>query len=256
MAKGDYKTAVTLYKIALDRGGQRVEALQGLAVAMVAAEQFDEAVGVYKRLLELAGPDRTTLFNLGLAQTRLGRFDQAEETYRGLLAQHGDFLQARYNLATLLQAQGKLAQARDVWQRVVADAPDLESARVALAEVLVDLNDAEGAMNQYSQAARINPKLVSNWLNLANAARAAGSYGRAVVASKRAAELAPLDVNVYNLQGQLFLELHRSTGKAEFLDQAVRAWQMSLKLNPLQDDLRQVLQTLLPSPSPATRPSP
>lgn len=255
MANGDFATAISLCRRALDEGADQAsrcsDVYQCLAVALVAGEEFEQAVQVYQRLIELSGEDRTTLFNLALAQTRLGRYSQAEDTYRRLLARHGDFLQARYNLASLLQAQGKLALARDTWQRVIVDQPNLESARAALAEVLVDLNDPQGAMEQYAQAARLKPDLVSNWVNLAHCARSAGSLGRAAVAVKRAVELSPLDARIHRLRGQIFLEMHRLRGQAGLLNEALSAWQESLRLDTSQDDLRQMIRSYAAATRPA-----
>lgn len=255
MARGDFAAAVSLCRRAMDEGGEEarrsLDAHQCLAVALVASEQFDQAVQVYRRLIELGGEDRTTLFNLALAQTRLGRYSQAEETYRRLLARHDDFHQARYNLASLLQAQGKLTEARDTWQRVISDQPGLESARAALAEVLVDLGDLEGAMEQYAQAARLQPKLVSNWVNLAHCARSAGTLGRAAAAARRAAELSPRDASIHRLRGQIFLEMHRLSGRASLLNEALAAWEQSLRLDPAQDDLRELIRSYAASSRPA-----
>ena len=242
MAGGDYDQAVRCFYKAIERDVNNLDALKGLAIALVAAERDDEAIPIYRKIIGMSPDDRTAAFNLGNAYMRLRQFGQAEEVYLAVLARHDDFVQARYNLATACLGQGKLTRARDVLREVIARANKLAHVRTALGEVLMDLNDFEGAMAAYSEATKLEPKVVTGWVNFAAAARSAGSYGTALVAIERAAGLAPKDPMIPKRKGELLLELHRRTGQRKLLIQAVRAWQQSLELDPKQLDLRDALK--------------
>ncbi|MCK4601819.1 MAG: tetratricopeptide repeat protein, partial [Phycisphaerae bacterium] len=84
---------------------------------------------------------------------------------------------------------------------------------------------------------------VGAWLNLAAAAEAAGSYGHAIVATQQALKLSPKDADIWSRLGYLMLKLHRATGKARFLSQAVEAWRRSLELNCDQGELSKMIKT-------------
>ena len=247
LARKDAATAAKCFYRALDIEPAHPDALRGLATALAAAGRYRQVIPVYQMIHGIWPKDRTALFNLAVALSKVHRFTEASQVYRQLLAQDADDVRSRYNLAVLHQAQGKLDQARRTWREVLARAGHLPSAHTALGEVLMDLGDQQGAMLAYAEAAKLRPKSVTGWLNLATAAEAAGSYGRAIVATKRAAKLSPNDAAIWARVGELYLALHRATGKDRFLTEAVAAWRQSLKVDPAQPQLRNYVETYRPS---------
>jgi len=243
LQRGDNKIAADCFYRAFQLDGNHMGALYGLTEALVADKQYEKAVPIYEMIVGMAEDDYVSRFNLAVILSRLRRFGQAEDVYRRLLEDHQDALQARYNLATLYQAQGKLAAARDQWRKLIADAPHLPSAHEALGEVCMDLGDPAAAMSAYAEAAKLRPKQVGSWENLAVAAEQAGSFGRAIVATRRALALAPGDGRLWARLGRLKLELHRRTGRRRFLTEAIDAWRKSLQLDPDQKDIRDWLAT-------------
>lgn len=253
LARGDYRTADVCFSRAVELAPKDLDALQGLAMVLVTAYRYAEAVPVYRRLIDLAEPQhdqalvRAATFNLAVALSRLGQFDEAGTLYRQLLDRDKDFVQARFNLATLQQAQGQLSDAAASWQAVIAQAdkltsPDAATAYSCLGQVLMDLEQPAKAMDVYARlASKLTPDSADAWLDLSAAARQAGSYGRAVEAIKRALEIAPDNDDAWARLGGLYLELHRATGKNEFLARAVDAWQRSMQLQPNQPAIRSLL---------------
>ena len=244
---GNFAFAAECFYEAVDLDPVHERALRGLAAALVGAERYAEAVDVLEMIVGLAPADRASRFDLGVVQTRLGRLKRAELTFRRVL-DGGEIddplaLKSAYNLAGVYQAQGKLADARDLWRRITERAPHLAGAHSQLGEVSMKLGDFEQAMAAYAEAAKCQPKNVSGWLNLATAARAAGSYGRAVIALRRAAGLAPKDAVVWNRLGELLIELHRETGQRHFVVYAIDAWRTSLDCNAEQDEVKKLLDT-------------
>jgi len=274
LANGQTNLSIDCFGRAASLDPKNADALRGLAVALVTAAAEQEspidangyharAIKVYRRILAICPDDQTAVFNLGLALMRSGSYTEADETFRKLLDSERFGIEATFNLATVLAAQGKLTQARDQLQRLIRHdrsmAPsDRAAAHTRLAEVLVDLEDTEGAFTAYAEAARLTPKDVAAWLNLAAAARAKGSYGYAVTATRNAARLSPFNAKIHVRLGNLLIELHRAKGEDRFLREAVDAWRRSLKIDPSQAELRKRLEIYASLPAttqPATAPS-
>jgi tetratricopeptide (TPR) repeat protein len=261
LAKDDPNTAVKMMYRAVDLDPTRLSSLRALAVSLVAARRFGEVVPIYDSILGMDPNDKTASFNLALALSRVRDFGRAERQYRALLAKDERSIEAWYNLAMLYQAQGRLEDARQTWLRVIGLSGDMASAHSFLGEVYMDLHKPADAMESFSKAAKLKPDEVSAWVNLAAAAREAGSYGRAIVAIHQAAGKAPQDALVQYRLGELLLELHRATDKPELLTEAIAAWKKSLKFDPTQKELTEKIArleaaaTTAPATAPATSPA-
>ena len=250
LAEGDTDKAIKFFYRAMDVDPTNPDALRGLATALVAAGKYRQVVPVYEMIHGMSPNDRTVMFNMAVALSKTNQFAQAQQVYLDLLNRNPKDVRSRYNLATLYQARGKLVEAAEAWRLVLRDAKNLSSAHTALGEVLTDLGDLHGAMLCYAEAAKLKGDCVHSWLNLSLAAEAAGSFGRAVVAAKRAAKLDPDNAEIFARLGELHLTLHRATGKERFLTEAIHAWRWSLALDPSQKQIRNFLETYEPIVSP------
>ena len=255
LANGQTELAIDCFSRAVALAPRNADAHRGLAVALVtsaagqassidAERLYRRAVAVYRAILAISDDDETARFNLGLALMRSGSPTEADEAFRPLLGSRQFGTEAAFNLAVVLKSQGKLKQAEAQLRRLIRTnrtmgSSDLAAAYARLGEVLIDLDDRTGAMEAYTEAARLAPKDVAAWLNLAAAARARGSYGYAVTATRKAAKLSPFNAEIHLRLGNLLLELHRATGEDRFLGEAVAAWRNSLNVDPSQTDLRQ-----------------
>lgn len=247
LAVGQTDLAVTCYRRAVELSGEDPEALKGLAVALVANQQIEEAVSIYRKLVAIEPQNVETAFNLGVALSQLGYYSQAEEAYQNLLRDHPNYFRAQYNLAVLYQVQGKLQDARDAWARMLEHPERLERADAASAwfaygETLLDLDAGPDAMNAFARVTDLQPDNADAWMNLSTAARLSGSIGRAAVAAKRAAKLAPFDAKVWARIGEIWLAIYQLTGKESDLNEALDAWTIGLHLDPSQPQLKKYLQ--------------
>lgn len=246
LAAGQSDEAVALYRAATGDHPRALDAWRGLAMALQASERYDEAIVVYRKLLDLGDEQPATRHNLALALAREGEFYEAEREYLELIRSQPDYKDAQVNLAMLYQLRGKLADAAERWRAVLRRWPDHVEAHASLGEVLMDLGQAEGAMDHYAEAAKLRPKRAGYWLNFAAAACRAGSGGRAITALDRAITLGPYDAEAWRMRGDILLELYRSTEQQDLLDQAVAAWRRSLELDDNQPSLRDLLTTYGP----------
>ncbi len=265
MSRDSYALAAECFSRALQGDANNVEALQGLAIALVASEQFDQAKPVYRQLIDLCSddPNGTTQqpgvvarFNFAVTLSRLQEFDEATQVYQQILAAHHNYVEAWYNLAGIHYARGRLADARDAWKQVTLLCPRLASAHMQLGEVLLDMGEAEESIKEYSLATQISPEDAGAWLNLATASQAAGNLGRAMIAAKQACKLTPGNPTAWACRGEILLEIHRASGERKFLDEAIVAWKECVRLDPEQKKIRDLLNTygLVPASMPATRP--
>jgi len=270
LAGGQTELAIDCFSRAVALAPKNADAHRGLAVALVtsASEQtygieaerlYHRAVETYRAILAISADDETARFNLGLALMRTSRYTEADEAFRPLLKSGKFGTKATFNLAVVLASQGKLEQASSLLQRLIRTSrtmgsSDLAAAHTRLGEVLMDLDDTEGALEAYTEAARLTPKDVAAWLNLAVAARARGSYGYAVTATRKAAQLSPFNAEIHLRLGNLLLELHRATEEDRFLREAVAAWRDSVKIDPSQTALRRRVE-VYSRKAPATRPA-
>jgi tetratricopeptide (TPR) repeat protein len=234
LAGGHFPEAVGAFTKACDVYPDDADALEGLAVAMVAAEQFSDSLAVYQRLLKLDGNNATTLFNYAVALSRLHKLSEAQQVYRTLIAGHEDFLQARYNLASVYEADGKLTLAREQWKEVIALGPDMAYPHAKLGELLLDLGDATQAMQEFAQAAKLEPDNADGWKNYSAAAQVSGSFGIAIAAANKAARIAPASAAELARLGGLLIDLYERTGQDNLRTQALEAWRQCIKLDAEQ----------------------
>jgi tetratricopeptide (TPR) repeat protein len=248
LAVGMTRQAVACFERAAKLAPRDADALQGLAVALTVAGQRERALQVYQRLIDLDGDNKTARFNYAVALMRLDRLPEAQHQYEDLLARDGDYFRARYNLAVIFQSEGKLSQARDAWAEAMKHADKMAPGDAAVGwshygQVLYELGEASESMDAYSEAAKLDTDNPAAWLNYASSARVAGQFGHAMVAARRAMKLAPREPVIWAKIGDLMLDLHRQTGKSEYLTEAIHAWKMSLTLNPKQPRLSEYLAT-------------
>ena len=243
LAEGRCETAVDAFAQAAQLHPDNVELLRALAEAMTAAHQYDRVTATYEQILALGGEDPVTLYNLAVAYTRLKEYYRAERAYRELLEIDEQHLRARYNLAVVYHVQGKLDDACRTWRAYIRQDDNNAAAYMLLGELLLQLRQPEEALVHLCRASVLAPDDLVTQLNLAAAAKLTGSYGWAAMALEKAASLAPDDAEIWADLGEVLLTIHRDTGDAEFLTEAIAAGERALAIDPDQPALREYLAT-------------
>jgi superkiller protein 3 len=98
-----------------------------------------------------------------------GDYDSGFETVETLLEERADRWDALYYRGILLQRTGRLEEAKEALQEALKMSPLFEEGYAALGNVLMALDDAEGAVDAYLAAARLDRESPANYLNLATA---------------------------------------------------------------------------------------
>lgn len=165
---GEVAEAERRFQAALSRRSTDADALGGLGLVRLQAQQFSEAADLLTRAGRAspasAGRWKEALtsarFYAGLqtAQAALdqGQAAKAEQTLRPLTAQtYPDRLLASNLLAESLRRQGKAAEAEGVYRQILAAAPTQAEAQQGLVQVLLD----QGRTAEAETAAAASPAL-------------------------------------------------------------------------------------------------
>ena len=223
--KGYFAEALREYRLALDRGEDRLMALQAMAEIHLLRKDPAAAIQLYDQLVaEL--PDRPKLWNerglamhqesrhadaadsyrkaiaadpayaiahnnLGVALYHLGERDDAVDGFRKALEANPGFIKARLNLALLLTKSRRYQLALEAYRKVLG--VDLENpvAWNGIGQVLGELRKFEDARNAYARAIQSRPEYAEAHYNLSFTLSNLGDFEGALRETKRALELDP-----------------------------------------------------------------
>jgi Flp pilus assembly protein TadD len=254
---GRFREAVRHMRKAVSVNPANVDWRYDLAVALQKAERHEEAVAEYRRVLDTGGEAADALTNLALCLRSLGRLEEAEQAAERAAVLAPGSPEALHNLGIILDALGRpraiavleravglgrgapnvlndlgvaldrageLARAETCFRKALAAAPGLRAARENLAGALY----AMGRLAEAADCARAlvadDPASAEGHLRLALCHLCDGDRGAALVAARRAAELAPTAPH-WNLVGRVL----RESGDAEGAITAIRE---ALRLQP------------------------
>ncbi len=153
----------------LKRNEDDPAALKGRAESLVRLQRFNEAIAPLQRVARLQPGDADARYNFGTLLYRLSRFTEASEQFREVVALRPDDARAWFNLAGLAQRDGRLTEARDAWARFTALQPNVADGWFNLGLVRFDLDDAVGALFDFSRAAALAPHDPDVCINMAAA---------------------------------------------------------------------------------------
>ncbi len=113
----------------------------------------------YSEVVRLKPNDAVAHYNLGRARKGAGDLDGAEQAYREAVrldgTHHGAAIDA---LVALLRSRGKPGEVAAVWRGFLQLGGEDTAAHSGLASALLDQGDPEGAVAEYKETLRIDPK--------------------------------------------------------------------------------------------------
>ena len=131
-----------------------------------------------------------------------------EEAYRQGLKHRPNHPALNHNLGNILLARGDFSAALDHFTTAFGMNPRLAGSALNAGVCLLRIGDAAGAADMFGRAVRINPRKPEAWVNLAVARREAQDRAGAVEALERALELQPRNSRLR----QLLTEWKRGAG--------------------------------------------
>ena len=212
-----------------------------LAMILHAHDRLSGAEALYRRAAALSGGEFRWTYLLGVAQQEAGRYAEAADSLRGVLKTR-QYIPAAIRLAEVLAA----LQSFDEATAVLGSVEDLAGSDAAkaygLGRLLVDRGQAAEALPLLERAVRLAPESGAARYSLGLAQRAVGDEVAAqrTLGSVRTADDSkpvsddPLLARVQELAADehFFLNLGRSLEAKGALDDAIRAYEEALSLDP------------------------
>jgi len=197
-----FSKAKGIFRGALARDGQSLDAVYGLAVAYKEQGQLEEAAVGFERCLEIDPLHTGTDYALGFQSMR-----------------------ASYQLAEVRMAQGRHAEAEELLRRTLEARPSDNSVRLLLVDALLAQGKFEPALAELGEARRLAPTDPRVHQGIGNAMARAGNTTEALVAFKKAAELGPDFAPAHHNVGITLMRLGR-------LDEAEKALVRATEVDP------------------------
>ena len=266
--QGDYGAALAKLRGVLALHPGNVRALVAAASVHAARGEDARAERYFSEALSRNPDSPTALNSLGLFRERRGRYDEALAFYARAASLDPQGWSPRYNMAVALEAVGRPVDALAALMQAAALQPgrngfleeinrlsdSLRDARLTTAQweeigrahaALLQARgihcartgDTEGAVDNFEKLIALEPRNGEARANLGRTYAARGEYRRALGEFRAAAGLLPGAASVYSGMGACCAALG-------LRDEAERAWQTALRLDPRAKEPRRNLSRL------------
>jgi tetratricopeptide (TPR) repeat protein len=224
LQRKDYLGAEGVFRKALSRDDENVDAAYGLARAYQGSGRLEEAEAGFRRVLELNPDQVQAAFQLAEVVLARGRPAEAERFLSERLERAPDS-SLQLVLADALLRQGK----RDAAWTVLRDAERLDGANAAVHLNIGNMLLEEGRLNEalpaYRRARELDPKSAEILNALGNALARGGEEASSLEAFRQAAELDPGYAPARNNLGIAFARAGR-------LEEAASAFESAIDIDP------------------------
>lgn len=175
--EGDYRKAVSDYKLGVKLAPEDINLLNSLGVALTALNKLRDAVGYFERVLQIDANDFMALVNMGFARRILGDNDLAISCFEKAalqkeFAESSVFEELSLQLARLYADQGRPADALVVLEK---------------------LDQKKNIHQKYTQ-----------WQMKGEVNAALGNYKEAIKYQQRVLQINPQDADALSLLGELY----------------------------------------------------
>jgi serine/threonine-protein kinase len=188
--QGKHDQAIDAFRAAIRLQPGLADARAGLGHSLRVQGKLDEAIEEFRAAIRLQPDHATAHNNLGRALRAQGKLDEAIAAFRGAIRIAGDYTVARDNLGLALRAQGKRDEAMAEFSTAIRNKPGDGRALGILVSDLIREGAPGDAEVVCRDAIRVKPDLAEAHSNLGTALRAQGKLEDALVALRRASELA------------------------------------------------------------------
>jgi protein O-mannosyl-transferase len=187
---GQWEKAIAQYRSAIKIRPDYAEAYNDLGNALFEEDSLPEAIDAFRRALRFDPGLADAHYNLGLALDKSGLSSEAIEQFHETLTIKHDYYPAMNNLGNVLLKENQLDQAISWYRQALKSKPDYPEALFNLGNALNKAHRVREAIPHYEEAVRIKPDYIEAYANLASSYADVGLMSEALVAGKKALELA------------------------------------------------------------------
>lgn len=155
--EGNVTYARSAYERVLALAPGDVDAMNNLALLLLASRELDAAERLLRRAVSLAPRNAGVWSNLGTVLRERGQSADAIASFQHALSIDPAHQATWISLAQQYLAIGSLPRAREILDRVVAENPAIPEAQYALGQVLEQQGEIPGAIRAYSTFIRVAP---------------------------------------------------------------------------------------------------
>lgn len=155
--EGNLTYARAAYERVLVMAPGDVDAMNNLAVLLLARRELDASERMLRRAVALAPRNVGVWSNLGTVLRERGQSADAIAAFQHALSIDPTHMPTRISLAQQFFVIGSYPKSREILERVVAENPAVPEAQYALGQVLEQQGDVPGAIRAYSTFIRVAP---------------------------------------------------------------------------------------------------
>jgi tetratricopeptide (TPR) repeat protein len=209
------------------------------SVAFLQVNYWHNSYTLFAHALQVTSHNGIAEDNFGAALMEMGRPDLAQPHFEAAAEFIPQLSTAHYNLAVLQQQQNHLDAARREYNLALkysSDANEIAQSHSNLGFLLLELNDLQGAIDQFNGALQINPGKQNSLLGRGMAEYRQGNLDAAVTDLSHAVQIAPL--------AQADFWLGRALEDNGQTDAAATAYDAAVRLAPGMAEAQQRLDAL------------
>ena len=241
---GQAKESLAASRDAIEQDPQHAGAHANAGAALIKLGRDDEAERHFHRALETDPNHVTSLQNLGILLGQRGRFEEAVEKYRRIVELAPDHFVALDLMGRALFDLKRYAESLDALSRAVLLQPDSSSASELyriMGQASELLARSEDAKAHFANAIRLNPREAEAIDRLARLHFLDKEYDEACRLYVQLAEIQPESAQTHANLGVALYYLDRK-------DEALKAFQLALSIDPSLESARIAMEDLRSSP--------
>jgi len=227
LAEGRLNEAVAACELALKIEPNLATACQTLGKVMQVRGEIEQAKQWYEAALD-RNPNLPEVYaNLGILYSQQKQWEKAIANCEKAISLAPNFAAAYRQLARIWTQLEKREEAADCWYQAFNIEPNWATAdeHVTLGNSLVELGKFDRALECYSRAIKLNPKLATAYHNLGEMLVGQKRWDEAIANYRQAIAINPDSFESYHSLGKTWAE------RGEF-DRAIACYNKSLELNP------------------------
>jgi tetratricopeptide (TPR) repeat protein len=163
--KGDLKAAQAVYEHALSIDPYSTAALSNIGAVFYEQGRIKIADACYREVTKLAPNSPDAYINLGFVLSQQGKKEEAVECYKQAIKHDPNSIKAMSSLAEILGKQSQWEEAIKLYHRII-EIDSNADAYTHLGIALGEIGDVSGAIAQFEQTRKINPRHTKAYAHL------------------------------------------------------------------------------------------